>query len=123
MEKFKAIVSSYGTFCTIRRTMGADIDSACGQLLTANDDEKQTSGVNKSSAVRDIEDATPGTPRSSKSKKVTIQSTKDAEDKSLSSDGVDLDRWVVPLATATAISAAFFLVASTTALFKQKRRH
>jgi adenine C2-methylase RlmN of 23S rRNA A2503 and tRNA A37 len=34
MEQFKQIVASYGTFCTIRKTMGADIDSACGQLVT-----------------------------------------------------------------------------------------
>jgi hypothetical protein len=34
MQVFRNIVSSYGSFCTIRRTMGADIDSACGQLVT-----------------------------------------------------------------------------------------
>jgi adenine C2-methylase RlmN of 23S rRNA A2503 and tRNA A37 len=33
LHEFKRIVQSYGTFCTIRRTMGADIASACGQLV------------------------------------------------------------------------------------------
>ncbi|KAI2498164.1 hypothetical protein MHU86_16307 [Fragilaria crotonensis] len=33
MRQFQDIVSSYNTFCTIRRTMGADIASACGQLV------------------------------------------------------------------------------------------
>jgi hypothetical protein len=40
MSKFKDIVQSYGSFCTIRRTMGADIASACGQL--ANTTTKKT---------------------------------------------------------------------------------
>jgi len=34
MQVFQKIVQSYGSFVTIRRTMGADIDSACGQLIT-----------------------------------------------------------------------------------------
>merc|ERR1712161_31091 len=33
MLEFRNIVQSHGTFCTIRRTMGADIASACGQLV------------------------------------------------------------------------------------------
>jgi hypothetical protein len=34
VNEFRHIVAGYGTMCTIRRTMGADIDSACGQLIT-----------------------------------------------------------------------------------------
>ena len=37
MRQFRDIVASYGTFCTIRRTMGADIASACGQLVQKKD--------------------------------------------------------------------------------------
>ncbi|EED91285.1 hypothetical protein THAPSDRAFT_34735, partial [Thalassiosira pseudonana CCMP1335] len=33
MQEFRSIVSSYGSFCSIRRTMGADIAGACGQLV------------------------------------------------------------------------------------------
>lgn len=42
LEVFRQIVASYGTFCTIRRTMGADIDSACGQLITTSKDIEDT---------------------------------------------------------------------------------
>ena len=41
MNEFRQIVQSYGAFCTIRRTMGADIASACGQLVTAKEKEQQ----------------------------------------------------------------------------------
>ena len=40
MREFQRIVSSYGSFCTIRRTMGADIAGACGQLVVAGEEEK-----------------------------------------------------------------------------------
>eukprot|EP00525_Craspedostauros_australis_P006216 CAMPEP_0198116798 /NCGR_PEP_ID=MMETSP1442-20131203/14477_1 /TAXON_ID= /ORGANISM="Craspedostauros australis, Strain CCMP3328" /LENGTH=220 /DNA_ID=CAMNT_0043774705 /DNA_START=21 /DNA_END=683 /DNA_ORIENTATION=+ len=45
MQEFKKIVSSYGAFCTIRRTMGADIAGACGQLV------KKTQGGEGAPAV------------------------------------------------------------------------
>ncbi|KAL7565321.1 hypothetical protein ACA910_014605 [Epithemia clementina (nom. ined.)] len=64
MKEFQNIVSSYGTFCTIRRTMGADIDSACGQLITAGQNNAVPQNLNDSSEgkeeadnVKDIEDA------------------------------------------------------------------
>ena len=53
MTKFKEIVTSYGSFCTIRRTMGADIASACGQL--ANTTTKRNPEENPQTPV-DIED-------------------------------------------------------------------
>merc|ERR1712008_455312 len=40
MLKFRDIVQSYGTFVTIRRTMGADIASACGQLVQQKNKER-----------------------------------------------------------------------------------
>lgn len=52
MMKFREIVQSYGTFCTIRRTMGADIASACGQLVKKDTDAKKEIG--------DIEDTVVG---------------------------------------------------------------
>ena len=50
MKEFQRIVTSYGSFCTIRRTMGADIAGACGQLVVSN--EKEASSI----VVGDIED-------------------------------------------------------------------
>jgi len=41
MLEFRNIVQSYGTFVTIRRTMGADIASACGQLVQKKNNEQQ----------------------------------------------------------------------------------
>ncbi|MGK3761850.1 MAG: hypothetical protein ACI8RD_014168 [Bacillariaceae sp.] len=41
MLEFRDIVQSYGTFCTIRRTMGADIASACGQLVQKKEQEEK----------------------------------------------------------------------------------
>ena len=40
MLEFRNIVQSYGTFVTIRRTMGADIASACGQLVQKKNKEQ-----------------------------------------------------------------------------------
>jgi adenine C2-methylase RlmN of 23S rRNA A2503 and tRNA A37 len=40
MLEFRNIVQSYGTFVTIRRTMGADIASACGQLVQQKNKEQ-----------------------------------------------------------------------------------
>ena len=52
MQEFRDIVASYGTFCTIRRTMGADIASACGQLVT----KKKKAEKENLSMTLDIED-------------------------------------------------------------------
>jgi adenine C2-methylase RlmN of 23S rRNA A2503 and tRNA A37 len=109
MEKFKRIVVSYGTFVTIRRTMGADIDSACGQLITL-DKEKSDKTV-----VRDIEDAAPDMTAVAPAKK-RERRTKDTH-----APEVDLDQWVRPLAVATAVAASCF-VASIFLFFKQRRR-
>jgi hypothetical protein len=43
IREFQRIVVSYGVFCTIRTTMGADISGACGQLVVEREkNEKQT---------------------------------------------------------------------------------
>jgi hypothetical protein len=54
IQAFRAIVASYGAFVTVRRTMGADIASACGQLVTKVKQEEEAKQIQ--SAVRDIED-------------------------------------------------------------------
>jgi hypothetical protein len=55
IQEFRAIVASYGSFVTVRRTMGADIASACGQLVTKVKQEEEE-GKQLQSAIRDIED-------------------------------------------------------------------
>jgi sorting nexin-8 len=58
-QKFRDIVASYGTFCTIRRTMGADIASACGQLVQKKQEEENSSNADDDVVV-DIEDVVRG---------------------------------------------------------------
>ncbi|OEU22779.1 hypothetical protein FRACYDRAFT_223610 [Fragilariopsis cylindrus CCMP1102] len=59
MLEFRDIVQSYGTFCTIRRTMGADIASACGQLIQKKEqEEKEEEEKKQQDATVDIEDVT-----------------------------------------------------------------
>ena len=122
MNEFRRIVSSYGTACTIRRTMGADIDSACGQLVTL----KQQKDQKEKAVVRDIEDIA----SKDKSKSTQVSQPKQLR-KSLSKEAeesgetttseTDLDRWVRALAVATTLAASCFVVSSYMFL-KQRRR-
>ena len=52
IEKFQDIVRSYGSFCYIRKTMGADIAGACGQLVV----EKEQKDSSSPPVAKDIED-------------------------------------------------------------------
>ena len=56
MLEFRNIVQSYGTFVTIRRTMGADIASACGQLVQKKnkEQEEKKAAENQNRAVKDF---------------------------------------------------------------------
>ena len=98
LTEFRNIVISYGVFCTIRRTMGADIDSACGQLITL--EKKETAGV-----VPDIEDVA--------SRKLTPQKSvgvvgvvggRDCNEQS--TDDTRWDPWIRLLSIATTAAAA-----------------
>jgi len=121
MEEFRRIVASYGTFCTVRRTMGADIDSACGQLVTL--DQPRDSG--SEATVRDIEDAATN-PLERTASSTATRHFATSNDKQPAATGatkewvLDLDKWIVPLAAATAVAATSFLVSS--ALFLRQRR-
>jgi sorting nexin-8 len=87
MLEFRNIVQSYGTFVTIRRTMGADIASACGQLVQKKNKEqdekealKKQSKVDKDHGGRekaiDIEDVVVGrSENTNKSYKETVANT------------------------------------------------
>ena len=110
MRMFQDIVSSYNTFCTIRRTMGADIASACGQLVVQKEKEL------------DIEDAVRGQDnvKLSKGKATVKKSTAYLTEEEETQDD-DLSRFVKPLAIATSIAAACFVV-SATVFMRQRNR-
>jgi hypothetical protein len=123
MQQFRDIVASYGTFCTIRRTMGADIASACGQLVQQKDHEK------KEKRSLDIEDilvesfmnmndkqSERDSPRNNavrtydQNPRPHITENTESWIDSVSSD--DLNYWFNVLAVATTMSATCFLVSS-----------
>jgi hypothetical protein len=147
LHEFKRIVQSYGTFCTIRRTMGADIASACGQLVQKDQEGKdQRTDQEKTT---DIEDVVQDGAVTNRSRKPTttmpgqeevrydgagkvLDATEDQvvggkESKqnadtfswmdSLSAD--ELERWSNVLAVATTVSATLF-VASAFLYLKRK---
>jgi sorting nexin-8 len=111
MRGFLNIVSSYKTFCTIRRTMGADIASACGQLVVQK--EKEAAG----GAPKDIEDAVQGAKATITGKKSVKKS---GSQEIVVDDEPSLERFLVPLAIATGIAAASFVI--TSVLFLRQRR-
>jgi len=55
MLEFRNIVQSYGTFVTIRRTMGADIASACGQLVQKKNKEKHARDAEKKQSKTNVD--------------------------------------------------------------------
>lgn len=121
IESFRRIVSSYGAFCTVRRTMGADIDSACGQLITLEGNEK--------GQVRDIEDtvnqmSVRSKRESSNTPNVTTSSVrrkaKSSDDPLIVRD-FDWEPWVGRLAVATSVAASCFLVSSYLLLRNRKK--
>lgn len=131
IEEFKRIVGSYGTFVSIRRTMGADIAGACGQLV------KKKKGVdmkNLSVVVPDIEDGpvlsssirmeqqqqeSPSPLR--KTKPLIARKEEKEEEEETCHVQHDLDYLIRPLAVATTIAASCFIVSSILFL-RQKRK-
>ncbi|GKY98791.1 hypothetical protein MPSEU_000835300 [Mayamaea pseudoterrestris] len=122
MQDFRRIVASYKVFCTIRRTMGADIDSACGQLVQ-DVFEKRQQKSDCSSNVVDIEDVV-GANKSNvaaaaaEGKKTILSSSLDHgattpaanETKLPVAEATYLESLIAPLAVATAVSASCFLL-------------
>lgn len=110
--EFQKIVISYGTFCTIRRTMGADIDSACGQLIAKN--STKTTTTSTGTDVRDMEDVA-GNAR-------PVRSANNDPVGAVRRGRARMDRssplkvqpnwepWIGPLSVATGVAAACFLV-------------
>jgi hypothetical protein len=124
MREFQRIVSSYGSFCTIRRTMGADIAGACGQLVVGGGEGE----IRRLAKLADIEDGPFREDRfrkprpiitlpSKRRKEVVVRDTREDESK-----GDGPDRWVRYLTVATAVAATCFVVSSGLLLL-QKRKH
>jgi sorting nexin-8 len=133
MQEFRNIVASYGSFCTIRRTMGADIDSACGQLVTL---ENKRSKVRRSTDIEDVgtsqlaqkhlsshdnESMNPNTVPSTKGGNTATTSAQAVDISSISEElTTDLEPLINVLVYATMVSAVCFV--ATTYLYLQGRR-
>lgn len=124
MREFQKVVQSYGSFCTIRRTMGADIDGACGQLVV-NEEENNL----RRDRVVDIEDG-PFARKDevmSTQKKPYVNATKrrntlyEATDKGGSNTDVS-DVWVRRFTVATLVAATCFFTSCAFFLFQKRKR-
>jgi adenine C2-methylase RlmN of 23S rRNA A2503 and tRNA A37 len=112
MQEFRRIVASYNTFCTVRRTMGADIDSACGQLLI----KEGANAGNNNKTIVDIEDVVKSDTKPKKTVRLNLKRhTLTSDDKR------KLEKWIQPLAFATAAAFSCFLV-SAVHYIRQRRR-
>ena len=115
MQEFRRVVSSYGSFCSIRRTMGADIAGACGQLVVEQEKKE----------VIDIEDGP--FPKDVKTSRIVASRRKKTSDANLSSSDESsgkqhpTDPRLRQLTIATAIAASLF-VASASLLVLQRRK-
>jgi hypothetical protein len=99
--------------------MGADIASACGQLVVAKE---------KDTATADIEDG----PFSTQKQKVTAgrkvitkSETTEAtysEEMQSPDDNDDMTRWIKPLTIATSVAASCFVLSSVLLLSQKRRR-
>lgn len=116
MSKFQDILASYKVVCTIRRTMGADIGSACGQLVIQKKQQDQEAKLKQI----DIEDAA-GTTRNSVGTKVSA-TKRSAPVNSLKQAEEDVDRIIKPLAIVTGIAATCFVMTTILFLNQRKRR-
>eukprot|EP00566_Odontella_aurita_P036032 CAMPEP_0113552870 /NCGR_PEP_ID=MMETSP0015_2-20120614/15303_1 /TAXON_ID=2838 /ORGANISM="Odontella" /LENGTH=571 /DNA_ID=CAMNT_0000453887 /DNA_START=34 /DNA_END=1746 /DNA_ORIENTATION=- /assembly_acc=CAM_ASM_000160 len=126
MREFQRIVMTYGTLCVIRRTMGADIAGACGQLVVEGEkkEESDRSGTEGKETVTDIEEGPfrrTGSSVSSASATSAAAVTRHRS-RNMSARGggevapdggegdsngeSDLEGWVRPLAIATAVAAS-----------------
>ncbi|KAL7536336.1 hypothetical protein ACHAXR_007091 [Thalassiosira sp. AJA248-18] len=121
MQEFRQIVSSYGSFCSIRRTMGADIAGACGQLVVEQEKKKQQQQLD----VIDIEDG-PFRNDGSGKRAVTVLSKREKNENEThggSSHGDEtVDPWIRRLTIATAVTATCFVVSGTLLLLQKRKR-
>lgn len=110
MQEFRRIVSSYGSFCSIRRTMGADIAGACGQLVVEQEKKKQ---------VLDIEDGP--FPKDLKESRIAATRRKKTSDAN-SREQRSTDPRLRQLTVATAIAASLFIVSASLLVLQRRKR-
>jgi len=149
MKKFQDIVTSYGCFCFIRRTMGADIAGACGQLVVekqndqsdnrdvdiedfvggkskiTNSKEKNTGSVVsfKKTFLSDSNIDVASSGKNGKNDAVVDENKNEIESAYLNyKKSTDLDKWIAPLAAATGIAATSLIVSSTLLMMHKYRR-
>ena len=118
MKEFQNIVCSYNTLCTIRRTMGADIASACGQLVV----DKESTRHNKTVDIEDVGvvpngDRAVGSQRVTGTTKVTQSKTykdipMEETQRQKCDTKDDFERWIKPLKIATVLAASSFVLSS-----------
>jgi len=120
LKEFQRIVASYGSFCFIRRTMGADIAGACGQLVVS----KEISSTN----LTDIEDDPFQINRAEQKilKGDKLRNSKSKRDKNsrgatVDKTSTDIDEWIRPLKIATAVAAICFTLSSVVLLSSKRR--
>ena len=130
IKKFQDIVRSYGSFCYIRRTMGADIAGACGQLVVEKEQNSSSRPV-----ADDIEDiGRSGKGDNEKGGKTSNKVARKSESSSLADElsrkgsetdcggcSVEIEAWIKPLALATALAAGAFAISTIFILTKRKR--
>ena len=133
IEKFQDIVRSYGSFCYIRKTMGADIAGACGQLVVEKEQKDSSPPV-----ANDIEDiGRNGKQRSGEKVSKTTQkvvgksesspsggniNTDDSEEGVSLPSSADMEAWIKPLAIATVVAAGAFAISTIFILTKRTSR-
>jgi sorting nexin-8 len=119
MKEFQTIVASYGAFCTIRRTMGADIASACGQLVVAKEKETATADIEDGPfSIQELKVATG-------SKEIAMDDTTEAtfsEEMQSPHGNDDMTKWIKPLTIATSVAASCFVLSSILLLFQKRQR-
>lgn len=125
MERFRSIVASYGTFCTVRRTMGADIGSACGQLITSDRDaEEINDDTDNKPTYRDIEDVV-STSHVLQEENGKLASKQQKRGIVLGANSVvgknHLDKWIMSLRIATTLAGVTFVLSSAL-YFRQRKR-
>ena len=143
MQQFRDIVASYGSFCTIRRTMGADIASACGQLVTKVEEEEKRASRERAVDIEDIvpakrDDKDGMSPNGSESSRrggtKELDGRRGASPTRQNIDSrpapswleaystEDLDKWEKILTIGSAIVASCFVVSSVLLFRKQSQR-
>jgi len=116
MREFRGVVASYGSFCSIRRTMGADIAGACGQLVVEEERERR--------GAIDIEDGPFGRGGGLRKERRAAPSRRDTRKQAIDKvDGENLgeDPWARRLVVAAAVSASLCLVSAALLLHRRKR--